>query len=124
MKAKEITVHSKADIDAQTYEILRYCLGKGQVTSLNKKTVTMENVEVLNQFNYTLNVKDTYDESDVEFIFNVYKLNETLFLLYIKHDIKFRFEVKETLQEVRDKHTWFIQNVIDFHQSVLIPKRN
>ncbi|WP_421379675.1 hypothetical protein ACOJQI_16000 [Bacillus salacetis] len=124
MKANETIIQSKANIDDKTYEILSNYIGNGQVTSLNKKAVTLENVEVMNKFNYSLNIQDTYDNSNVEFIFKVYKLNGKLFLLYIKHDIKFRFEVKETIEEVRDRHTWFIQIVIDFHQSVLIPKRN
>ncbi|MEM5016711.1 hypothetical protein WKH31_10510 [Metabacillus indicus] len=124
MSSNEVTLKAKTDIDVQTYNILSKYLGEGQVKSLNNKAVSLQNVEVINKFYYSMSVKDTRDHSDVEFTFNVYKLKNELFILYVKTDIKFSFEVKETIQEVREKHTWFIEHIIDFHRDVLISKRN
>ncbi|WP_246938985.1 hypothetical protein [Bacillus pinisoli] len=123
MNTSEIVLRSNREINNETYITLNKYLGRGQVTYLDLNTLRLTKVNVVNDFSYNLIIKDTYDDSDVSFIFSVFKLEDGLHILYIRHDFHHYIEVKETIGEVRVRYNWFLKMMINFHQDVLLAKR-
>lgn len=119
-----VTIKSKKRVDEQTSRLISHYLGIDKVSSFDEQTLILNNPEVLSKYSYYMCLKDSYDYSDVTFMFTVYKIQHNLFIAYIKHDMYYYFEAMESISDVEDKHTWFIKSLIEFHKDVLVKKRN
>jgi hypothetical protein len=118
----EVILKSKREIEDSIVQSLKNYQSK--VTFLDKNTLKMIDVQRMSKFNYYMFNYDTFDDSEVEFIFQVYKVDADKFVIYIRHDFHFFIEVKDTIKDVADRHTWFVEMMIEIHKDVLIPKRN
>ena len=124
MYIPEITLKSKKEIGYSACQRLECISGMGQVVFLDSRTVTLKDVEDLDKFYYEMCIKDTFDGSDVKFRFRVFMLKEGLFVVFIHHDLKYYLEVMDSIQDVNQKYTWFIEMAITCHKEILTANRD